>query len=192
MAKRKVAVAASRKSGSRPRPAPLVKTRGKPVSAEVITCLTYSGGCAAAAKLYTSLFADGEILEMSQWQADSPVEEGQVMHCVFRIGGMTYRAFDGGSDFAFAMGTSISCTVDTQAEIDHLWNSLLANGGTESRCGWLIDRWGMWWQIVPSKIGMYISDHEHGDAAAGMKAMLTMGKLDIAKLEAAYHGKKRK
>ncbi len=175
---------------AKPMPTPKAARNGVKVHGDVVTCLTYSGGCAEAVKLYTSLFDDGKILEMSQWGGDSPVEAGKVMHCIFRIGGMTYRAFDGGDAFEFAMGASISCTVETQAEIDRLWSNLLANGGEESMCGWLIDRWGMWWQIIPANIGMYIADPSRGNAQAGMQAMLKMRKLDIAGLEAAYYGKK--
>src|SRR2546428_13656475 len=104
---------------------------------------------------------------------------------MFTVGGGEFRDFGGGPSFSFAVGMSLMVMCRTQREIDRLWEKL-TKGGQPGPCGWLTDRWGVSWQIIPTSLGKMLSDAEHGNTEAAVKAMLKMGKLDIATLERAY------
>jgi predicted 3-demethylubiquinone-9 3-methyltransferase (glyoxalase superfamily) len=95
---------------------------------------------------------------------------------------------NGGPSFTFGQGFSLMVQVDTQAEIDRLWKELLASGGKEVQCGWLVDKFGVSWQIVPRQLGKMLSDKDRAKSGRAMKAMMGMRKLDLAKLESAFEG----
>jgi predicted 3-demethylubiquinone-9 3-methyltransferase (glyoxalase superfamily) len=159
------------------------------MSDKVRPCITYREGTEEAVNLYVSLFPNSKIKEMTKVEADAgPLRKGQVLACIFELDGREFRAFDGGETFTFSEGFSIDVTCKTQAEVDRYWNALTANGGEEGPCGWLKDRFGLSWQIVPEQLGQMLTDPKSGDAEACLNAMLKMKKLDIATLEKAYRG----
>jgi predicted 3-demethylubiquinone-9 3-methyltransferase (glyoxalase superfamily) len=152
-------------------------------------CLTFNDRAEEAVKFYVSVFPNSKITELSRVEAaGGPIRKGKVLGAIFELDGREFRAFDGGETFRFSEGISIDVTCRTQEEIDHYWSSLTANGGEEGPCGWLKDRFGVSWQIVPEQLGQMLGDPKSGDAQACMNAMLSMKKLDIAALERAYRG----
>jgi len=153
----------------------------------ITTFLTYDTQAEDAAKLYTSLF-DGKIKETMRYPGGGPKPEGTVLSVTFELFGQTYIALNGGPTFTFSQGFSLMVQVDTQAEIDRLWEKLTENGGKAVQCGWLTDKFGVSWQIVPKALGRLLSDKDRAKSGRAMQAMMKMQKLDIAKLEAAFNG----
>lgn len=149
---------------------------------KVTTCLWFDTQAEDAAKLYTSLFDDSRISAVSR-QPD-----GQALMVEFELAGITYQALNGGPLYQLSEACSLSVACDSQAEIDHLWSALLAGGGEESQCGWLKDRFGLSWQIVPSALGRMMTDPEPERVGRVVTAFMSMGKFDLAALEAAYRG----
>ena len=157
------------------------------MTASITTFLTYDTQAEEAAKLYTSLF-DGTIKETRRYPAGGPKPEGAVLSVTFELFGQTYVAMNGGSTFTFGHGFSLMVQVDSQKEIDRLWGKLTADGGKESQCGWLVDRFGVSWQIVPRQLGEFLAHADKAKSGRAMQAMMGMRKLDIAKLQAAFDG----
>jgi predicted 3-demethylubiquinone-9 3-methyltransferase (glyoxalase superfamily) len=157
------------------------------MTTSITTFLTYDTQAEEAAKLYTSLFG-GTIKETSRYPAGGPKPEGAILSVTFELLGQTYIALNGGPTFTFAHGFSLMVQVDSQAEIDRLWKELTANGGKEVQCGWLVDRFGVSWQIVPKQLHGMLSDKDRAKSGRAMKAMMGMRKLDLAKLVAAFEG----
>jgi predicted 3-demethylubiquinone-9 3-methyltransferase (glyoxalase superfamily) len=153
----------------------------------ITTFLTYDTQAEEAAKLYTSLL-DGKIKDTTRYPAGGPMPEGSVISVTFELLGQTYIALNGGPTFTFAQGFSLMVQVDTQAEIDRLWAKLTENGGKAVQCGWLVDRFGVSWQIVPRQLGGLLSARDRAKSGRAMQAMMGMQKLDIAKLQAAFDG----
>ncbi|TME26866.1 MAG: VOC family protein [Chloroflexi bacterium] len=112
--------------------------------------------------------------------------KGSVLHATFTLDGQEYTAFDGGPSFSFTEAFSFVATCDTQEEIDTIWSKLTQDGGEPGPCGWLKDRFGVSWQVVPTVLGKMMGDPKAGNPARVMEAVLKMGKLDIATLERAY------
>lgn len=127
-----------------------------------------------AARFYTSIFPD------------SSIESTSPMSTTFALHGQRLIAFNGGPTFTFTPAASLFVTVETQAEVDELWDAFLAAGGEPSRCGWLEDRYGLSWQIIPAALGEMLNDDDDAKAQAVMQAMLGMVKIDIAGLRHAY------
>ena len=140
-----------------------------------------------AAALYTSIF-NGSIVGEHRWGPGAPFPEGSVMSVTFELAGCEYEAFNGGPDHPFADSFSISVTVDTQEELDDAWDRLLEGGGQPVACGWLSDRFGLSWQIVPKVMGELLTDPDPERASRAVQAMLKMVKLDAAALQAAADG----
>ena len=157
------------------------------MTTSITTFLTYDTQAEDAAKLYTSLF-DGKITATSRYPAGGPKPEGAVLSVTFELFGQTYIALNGGPTFTFGQGFSLMVQVDTQAEIDRLWKALTENGGKEVQCGWLTDRFGVSWQIVPKSLGEMLGHRDRAKSSRAMQAMMGMRKLDIAKLRAAFDG----
>ncbi len=159
------------------------------MTSSIRPCLTFKDRAEEAVKLYVSIFPNSKITEMSKVEAEGgPIRKGKLLSAIFELDGREFRAFDGGETFSFSEGISIDVTCKTQAEVDRYWNALTANGGEEGPCGWLKDRFGVSWQIVPEQLGQMLSDPKSGNSQACMNAMLKMKKLDIAALEKAYKG----
>jgi predicted 3-demethylubiquinone-9 3-methyltransferase (glyoxalase superfamily) len=135
-----------------------------------------------AADLYVSLFPDSKITDISRLHDDS------VLVVSFRIAGLDVNAMNGGPMYRFTEAFSMAVSVDGQEAVDTLWDGLIADGGEPSRCGWLKDKWGLSWQIVPSEFMALMSDPDPGVRHRASAAMMTMGKLDVAELQAAAKG----
>lgn len=142
----------------------------------ISTFLWFDNHAIEAAKLYC------EIVPGAKLTSTSP------MSASFEIDGQRYIAFNGGPHYTLTPAVSLMIQVDTQEELDALWSKFLATGGTESRCGWLTDKFGLSWQIVPKKLLSLISDKDPTKAQRATQAMLTMSKIDLAAIEAAHRG----
>ncbi len=142
---------------------------------KVTTFLMFAQGAEDAAKLYTSVFPNSKIVSASPASV------------TFEIDGQTFLAFNGGPHFTFSEGISLFVTCETQAEVDRLWDTLSA-GGKQKPCGWLEDRFGVSWQIIPSALMKLMGDRDRAKAARVTQAMLAMKKIDIAGLQRAYEG----
>jgi predicted 3-demethylubiquinone-9 3-methyltransferase (glyoxalase superfamily) len=142
-----------------------------------------------AANLYTSVFKNSKILEVSRYGDAGPGPEGQAMTVNFQLEGQEFIALNGGPEFKFTEAISLVVNCETQAEVDRLWEKLTADGGEESMCGWLKDKFGLSWQIVPTALGKLLGGPDPVRAQRAMQAMLQMKKLDVAALERAYEGK---
>jgi predicted 3-demethylubiquinone-9 3-methyltransferase (glyoxalase superfamily) len=156
---------------------------------KITTFLTYNDQAEEAAKLYTSLIKNSSIKNVSRYTDAVPGQGGKVMTVQFELAGQDYVAMNGGPSFKFAEGVSLLVSCETQAEIDQLWDRLTANGGKPGPCGWLTDRFGVSWQIVPSVLSQLMTGPDRAGAERATKAMLGMSKLDIAALQRAYDGK---
>jgi predicted 3-demethylubiquinone-9 3-methyltransferase (glyoxalase superfamily) len=136
-----------------------------------------------AARFYTSIFKDGKMGKVARYPEGSPGKAGSVMTVAFQIDGIEFVALNGGAqDWKFNDAISFVIECDTQAEIDYYWDELTADGGKAVQCGWLKDRFGLSWQVVPAAMERFF---EGAKAERAMQAMLTMVKLDIRKLEEA-------
>jgi predicted 3-demethylubiquinone-9 3-methyltransferase (glyoxalase superfamily) len=148
---------------------------------KITTFLTYDNKAEEAARYYTSIFEGGKIV------STMPGPGGSVLGVTFELLGQTFIALNGGPSFTFSQGISLFVSCDTQAEIDRYWEKLTA-GGKEVQCGWLVDKFGVSWQVVPKVLGDLLSDKDAAKAGRAMQAMLKMKKLDIATLKRAHEG----
>ena len=147
--------------------------------------LTFKERTEEAVNFYVSLFPNSKVVSLLRATAGGPLPEGSVLHASFVLDGQEYTAFDGGPSFSFTEAFSFVATCETQDEIDEVW-ARLTDGGEEGPCGWLKDRWGVSWQVVPTALGQMMSDPKSGNPAKVMEALLKMRKLDLATLEQAY------
>jgi predicted 3-demethylubiquinone-9 3-methyltransferase (glyoxalase superfamily) len=156
---------------------------------KVATCLWFNGQAEEAARLYTSLIPDSRITSVNRAAGDNPsTAKDEVLTVDFTIGGHDLIALNGGPEFQFSEAMSLSVLCEDQAEIDNLWTSLILGGGEPSQCGWLKDKFGVSWQIVPKVLPEMLASSDREAAGRAMKAMLEMGKLDIRQLQDAYEG----
>ncbi|OLC19378.1 MAG: hypothetical protein AUH27_06130 [Chloroflexi bacterium 13_1_40CM_66_19] len=150
-------------------------------------CIVFNDRAEEAINFYVSIFPNSKVLSIQRSEADAPIAKGKVLGATFVLDGREYAAFDGGPSFTFSEGFSLMVNCKTQEDVDKYWSKLTAGGGEEGPCGWLKDRFGLSWQIVPDVLGQMLSDSRSGNSEAAMQAMLQMKKLDIAELEKAYH-----
>ena len=141
----------------------------------IIPCLTFNDQAEEAVTFYVSVFKNSRIKSIIRSDADGPVPKGKVLHAAFELNGREYTAFDGGPHFTFTDGFSLVATCDTQEELDEVWKKL-ASGGEEGPCGWLKDRFGVSWQVLPTALGEMMSDSVSGSPERVMEALLKMGK----------------
>ena len=151
-------------------------------------CIVYVDRAEEAINFYVSLFPNSKIISIQRSESDGLIAKGKVLGATFQLDGREYLAFDGGPTFTFSEGISLMVTCKTQEEVDRYWTKLTENGGEEGPCGWLKDRFGLSWQIVPEVLGQMLSDSESGDSNSAVQVMLKMKKLDIAELQRAYRG----
>jgi predicted 3-demethylubiquinone-9 3-methyltransferase (glyoxalase superfamily) len=151
---------------------------------KITTFLTYNDQAEEAATLYTSLFPDSRILSTSRYGEGGPGPKGAVMSVTFQLAGQQFMALNGGPSFTFAEGISLFVDCETQAEVDELWEKLSA-GGKPGPCGWLTDRFGVSWQVIPSILGKLLGGGDPAKARRVLQAMLQMTKLDIRILQDA-------
>ncbi len=149
------------------------------------TCLWFNGHAEEAVNFYLTLFPGSRILETTRWGETGPGEPGSVLVMRFELDGQWFVALNGGAEFPFSNAMSLSVDCETQAEVDRLWGAILAGGGKEVQCGWITDRWGLSWQIVPTVLPKLLAGADRARADRVMKAMMGMVKLDVAAIEAA-------
>lgn len=149
--------------------------------------LWFDNNAEEAAQFYTSVFKNSRILSVSRYSDAGPGPKGSVMVVSFQLEGQQFTALNGGPLFKFSEAFSFVVNCETQEEIDDYWNKLTSDGGQESQCGWLKDKFGFSWQIVPTALGRLMSDPRKANRV--MQALLQMKKLDIATLEDAADGK---
>jgi predicted 3-demethylubiquinone-9 3-methyltransferase (glyoxalase superfamily) len=157
---------------------------------KISPCLWFDGEAEEAAKLYVSLLPDSRIETVQKNIIDGPAgKAGTVLLVEFTLAGQRFMAVNGGMRMEYTHAVSFVIDCADQAEVDRLWDALLANGGKAEQCGWLKDRFGVSWQIVPSVLPKYLGGPDKAGAARAMQAMLGMVKLDIEGLRRAYEGK---
>lgn len=139
-----------------------------------------------AVNFYTGIFANSKILDIGRYGEAGPGPAGSVMTVSFQIEGQQFVALNGGPVFNFTPAISFVVDCRTQEEVDRLWERLSAGGGETGQCGWLTDRYGISWQVVPTRLAELASDPDPAKANRVMQAMLTMTRIDIEALEAAY------
>ena len=156
---------------------------------KISPCLWFDGNAEEAARFYTSLFPNSRIDSIDPSPADTPSgQEGSILTVNFTLAGNSYIALNGGPDFKFNEAISLSIDCADQAEVDRYWEALLANGGEPSVCGWLKDRFGVSWQVVPRQMTQMFNSADRAAAKRAMEAMLKMVKIDVAEVERAYAG----
>ena len=155
----------------------------------IAPCLWFDGQAEQAAQFYTSVFPDSRIDKVHRSPADNPsTPAGAVLTVDFTLSGRKFIGLNGGPDFKFSEAISFSIDCEDQAEVDRYWDALIAGGGEHSVCGWLKDRYGVSWQVIPKAIERYFDGSDRAGAARAMEAMLQMTKIDVEKLREAYEG----
>lgn len=146
--------------------------------------LWFNGQAEEAMNFYTSIFKNSKAINVSRYGEGGPGQKGSVMSATFQLEGQTFMALNGGPQFTFTPAISLFVNCETQEEVDELWRKLSA-GGSEERCGWLRDKYGLSWQIIPSVLGKLLQDKDPEKAKRVMMAMLKMNKIDIKILQEA-------
>jgi predicted 3-demethylubiquinone-9 3-methyltransferase (glyoxalase superfamily) len=156
---------------------------------KITPCLWFDGTAEEAAQFYTSVFPDGKITKVSRSAAETPSgPEGMVLTVEFTIAGQPFIGLNGGPEFKFNESVSFSIDCADQAEVDRYWDTLIQGGGEHSVCGWLKDRYGLSWQVVPKQLNEYLEGPDREGAKRALEAMLQMTKLDVEQLREAYEG----
>ena len=150
----------------------------------ITPCLWFDTEGEAAAKLYTSVFPNSKIDRVTRYGSAGPRDAGTVMTVEFELDGQPFVALNGGPDFTFSEAISFQVDCKDQEEVDYYWKAL-SQGGEEGPCGWVKDRFGLSWQIVPTRLNELVTDPDPERAQRAMAAMLEMRKIDIAELERA-------
>jgi predicted 3-demethylubiquinone-9 3-methyltransferase (glyoxalase superfamily) len=154
---------------------------------KITPCLWFDKNAKEAAEFYTSVFKDSSMGDISYYGKNAPLPEGTVLTVTFQLFGQKFMALNGGPEFTFSEAISFVVNCETQEEIDEYWGKLLA-GGKPQQCGWLKDKYGLSWQIVPAILDEMMSDKNPEKSDRVMQAILKMIKLDIATLKKAYEG----
>jgi len=158
------------------------------VQQEIVPNLWFDTEAEEAAEFYCSIFPNSNILEVSRFPEGGPREAGMVMTVDFELNGNRFTGINGGPEFKFDEAVSFLITCEGQDEVDHYWEKLTADGGQESMCGWVKDKYGVSWQVIPAGMEELFDDADPERAQRAMEAMLEMRKLDIAALQAAADG----
>ena len=156
---------------------------------KITPCLWFNGEAEDAANFYVSLFPESEIVSVSRYaEGTKDFPAGTALVVEFSLTGQRFQALNGGPQFRHSEALSLAVSAKDAAEVDHYWNALTEDGGSESQCGWLKDRFGVSWQVVPDGLGTLMSDPDLARRGRVVQAMLTMKKLDLAILRAAAEG----
>jgi len=150
--------------------------------------LWYDTQAEEAAEFYTSNFGNSRITHVSRYGEAGPGPAGSAMVVAFELDGQAFTALNGGPHYKFTPAVSFYVNCESQGEVDYFWDRLREGGGREDRCGWLQDRFGLSWQIVPNALMKFLSDSDRTKANRAMQAMLQMNKIIIADLEKAFAG----
>lgn len=151
--------------------------------------LWFNNNAEEAMNFYTSVFKNSKIGKVSRYPEGSPAPAGSVMTATFQIEGQEFIVLNGGPVFKFTEAISFVVNCETQEEVDEYWEKLTADGGVESQCGWLKDKFGLSWQITPTVLPKLLGDKDREKAGRAMQAMLKMKKIDIGVLQQAYDQK---
>jgi predicted 3-demethylubiquinone-9 3-methyltransferase (glyoxalase superfamily) len=152
----------------------------------ITPCLWFDDRIEDAIDFYTSVFKNGKVTNILRNQAGGPGPEGTILTADFELEGQKFIALNGGPQFKFTEAVSFFVTCADQQEVDYYWSKLTADGGAESQCGWLRDKYGLSWQIIPKQLMQMIGSQDKAAAQRAMQAMLKMGKIIVADLEKAY------
>jgi predicted 3-demethylubiquinone-9 3-methyltransferase (glyoxalase superfamily) len=152
---------------------------------KITPCFWFNGEAEAAACFYVNLFPDGKMGDISRYGADMPFPAGTAMMVEFSLAGQSFQALNGGPQFTHSEALSLSVACDTQAEVDRYWDTLITNGGSENRCSWLKDKFGISWQIITKGLAALMTDPDPARRNRAVGAMMQMKKLDIAAMQAA-------
>jgi predicted 3-demethylubiquinone-9 3-methyltransferase (glyoxalase superfamily) len=155
---------------------------------KIITSLLMDHRIDEAVTLYLSIFKGAKLISKDFYGSAVPSMAGQVLAINFEIGGQHFLAINGGVAPNFTTSLSLQVICDDQAEVDRYWDALVADGGEEGQCGWLKDKFGLSWQIIPRAMPDFISGPDKAGSQRAMQAMMQMKKIDLAKVEAAYAG----
>ena len=147
--------------------------------------LWFDGNAEEAVNFYVSVFKNSKVVRVTRYGDSGPGPKGPVMSATFQLEGHEFFALNGGPQFTFTPAISFFVNCETQDEVDDLWEKLSA-GGDKQRCGWLKDKYGVSWQIIPSALGKMLQDKDAGNSKKALEAMLQMEKIDIKTLEQAY------
>jgi len=152
---------------------------------KIVPNLWFDTEAEEAAEFYCSVFENSRIVNIARYTEAGPREAGMVMTVEWELDGERFVGINGGPEFTFSEAVSLLVNCKDQDEVDHYWDALTAGGGEESQCGWLKDRFGLSWQIVPDELGELMTDPDPARSQAAMKAMLGMRKIDVAAMRAA-------
>ena len=157
------------------------------MSQKIFPNLWFDGQAEEAANFYVDVFEDAKILNIGKYPEGSPGQAGTVMYVDFELRGVRFVGINGGPQFKFSEAISFQIDCEDQAEVDYFWDRL-TDGGEESQCGWLKDRFGLSWQVVPRGMEVVFNDPDPEKAQRAMAAMMKMSKIDVAALRAAAEG----
>jgi len=154
---------------------------------KIKTFLWFDSDAEEAMNFYVSIFKNSKVLNVARYGDAGPGPKGSVMTATFQLEGQEFIALNGGPLFKFTEAISLFVSCETQEEVDDLWKKLTAGGGAPSQCGWLKDKFGLSWQIIPTALMELMSDKDPAKSKRVMEAMLQMTKIDVSKLKAAYN-----
>ncbi|HZO14261.1 MAG TPA: VOC family protein [Polyangiaceae bacterium] len=155
---------------------------------KITTYLWFDGNAEEAVEFYTSAFPDSRVTKVARWGEGGPGKPGTVMNIAFRLAGQAFIALNGGPQFKFTPAISLFVSCESQEEVDAYWTKLIAGGGKPTACGWLEDKFGLSWQIIPSRLVDLMSDPDPKRAGRAAQALMKMQKIDLAALERAHAG----
>ncbi|NLR66850.1 VOC family protein [Chitinophaga varians] len=151
--------------------------------------LWFNDNAEDAINFYKGIFKNAEVGGINRYPAGAPLPEGTLMTATFQLEDLSFVALNGGPHFTFTEAVSFVISTETQEETDHYWNSLIADGGQEGQCGWLKDKFGLSWQVVPTLLARLLGAADRQKAGRAMQAMMGMKKLDMQGLQDAFDGK---
>ncbi len=152
------------------------------------TCLWFDSQAEEAAQFYTTVFPDSSVGAVARYGPENPDREGTALTVEFTVNGQQFTGLNGGPAFSFSPAISFQVPCETQDEVDAYWDALGADGGVPNQCGWIQDKFGVSWQIIPNRLPELMADPDRDRANRAVAAMMQMGKLDIAELERAADG----
>jgi predicted 3-demethylubiquinone-9 3-methyltransferase (glyoxalase superfamily) len=155
---------------------------------KITTYLWFDGNAEQAVEHYTSLFPDSRVTKVARWGKGGPAPEGSVLNIAFELAGQSFIALNGGPHHKFTPAISLFVSCDSQEEVDQLWDRMLAAGGKAVQCGWLEDKFGLSWQIIPTVLMDLMGDPDPVKSGRVAQAMMKMQKIDTAALKRAYAG----
>jgi predicted 3-demethylubiquinone-9 3-methyltransferase (glyoxalase superfamily) len=154
----------------------------------ITTYLWFDGNAEEAVELYTSIFPSSRVTQVARWAEGGPAPAGSVMNIAFELDGQAFIALNGGPQFRFTPAVSLFVSCESQAEVDAYWARFLGAGGKATACGWLEDRFGLSWQIIPTELVTLMSDPDPKRAGRVAQALMAMQKIDVAALRRAHAG----